>query len=172
MNLPIVIRPAFPEEHNFIYSSWIKSGYRSRPLETVAKEIYTLNQHDIITSLLSRCEVLVAHQYQAPENLFGYIICQKVDNVFVLHYAYVKQTFRKLGVFAGLLRAAKFYPHLSAGFYTHSTKAMSHIEHKFNLIYNPYLLSNPKYGILISMPANKVLVPDKLSADDLVKDEE
>jgi hypothetical protein len=88
-----------------------------------------------------------------------------------MHYAYVKQTFRKLGVFTNLLAAAKFYPKVSAGFYTHSTKAMSHIEHKFNLIYNPYLLSNPKYGVLTSMPLNKVIMADKLSASDL-KDEE
>lgn len=167
INLPIMIRTAMPEEHNFIYNSFIKSGYRSRTMEIIPREIYTLNQHDIITHLLARCEVIVAHQYDAPENLFGYLIYQKVDGVFVIHYAYVKQTFRNLGVFSSLLKAAKYYHTMTAGFYTHSTKAMQHIEQKFNLIYNPYLLINPKYEVLVSSPKNKVVPGPTVPAEEI-----
>lgn len=156
-NLPIIIRYAAQTEHNFVYNSWIRSGYRSTSMALVPREVYTLNQHDIITHHLARSTVIVAHQHDAPENIFGYLCYQMLDGVFVMHYAYVKQTFRKLGVFSALLRAANFNPQNSAGFYTHSTKAIQHIERRYNLIYNPFLLSNPKYDVLVSNPKNKVL---------------
>jgi hypothetical protein len=154
--LPIEIRPAYNIEHNFIYNSWIKSGFRSRALGIIAKELYTLNQHDVITHLLGRCNVLVAQELNKPESLYGYIVYQWLDGVFVLHYAYTKEMFRKLGVLSNLLNAANFHPQQSAGFYTHTTKAAFEVEPKLNLIYNPYLLINPKYEVLVSSPKTPV----------------
>lgn len=169
--LPIQVRQNIPQEVNFIYNSWIKSGYRSRALECVAKELYTLNQHDVITHLLGRCEVLVAHELHKPESLFGYIVYEWLDGVFVLHYAYTKQMFRGLGILSILLEEAGFYKERSAGFYTHVTKAAKDVEQKVNLIYNPYLLINPKYDVMVRAPAKSVQpakVPDSnmLIAED------
>lgn len=154
--LPIAVREIFPEEHNFVLNSWIKSGYRSKQMECVAKEIYTLNQHEVITSLLVRSNVLVAQELDKPENLYGYIVYDYIDGIFVLHYAYVKQFFRGLGVFRTMLEHADFNA-TSAGFYTHHTKICDKIMPNLNMLYNPYLLINPKFSPLCKNPERKLI---------------
>lgn len=154
--LPISIREAYDSEHPFIYNSWIKSGFRSRALEIVAKELYTIHQHDIITHILARSTVVVAQELNKPENLYGYLVYQWIDGVFVVHYAYTKQIYRGLGVLTALLEDSGFNHRATAGFYTHTTKAAHNIDNKLNLIYNPYLLSNPKYEVLTSSPKKPV----------------
>lgn len=155
LNLPIAVREIFPEEHNFVLNSWIKSGHRSRNFEAVAKEIYTLNQHEVITSLLTRSKVLVAQELDKPENLYGYIVYDYIDGVFTLHYAYTKQFFRGLGVFKLMLEHAGFAAD-TAGFYTHQTKVCEKVMPAVNLLYNPYLLINPKFSPLCRNPNRKV----------------
>lgn len=168
--LPIAVREIFPEEHNFVLNSWIKSGYRSRQMESVAKEIYTLNQHEIITSLLVRSKVLVAQELDKPENLYGYIVYDYIDGIFVLHYAYVKQFFRGLGVFKTLLDHADFKCE-HAGFYTHHTKICDKVMQNLNMLYNPYLLINPKFSPLIK-PPNKKLAEIKIEIQNKTNESE
>jgi len=158
--LPIEIRKGYDHETNFIYNSWIKSGHRSRTHEIIAKELYTLNQHDVITHVLARANVIVAQELDKPESLYGYLVYQWLDGVFVVHYAYTKQVFRSLGVLSSLLQYAGFEPQQSAGFYTHTTKAAHAIDTKLNLIYNPYIIINPKYEVLTSQPKARVYPPE------------
>ena len=170
-SLPIEIREAYPSETNFIYNSWIKSGHRSRVYEMVAKEIYTLNQHDIITHVLARANVIVAQEHNKPENIYGYLVYQHVDGVLVVHYAYTKQIFRRLGILNSLLAATGFDKKASLGFYTHSTKAAHDMEARLNLIYNPYLLINPKYEVLNSNPKQAVVPAPVLPAENIEEKE-
>lgn len=158
--LPYAIRDVFPEEYNFIYNSWIKSGYRSKAYEMVAKEIYTLNQHDIITSLLVRAKIIVVQELNNPENIYGYLVYDYVDGIFTVYYAYVKQFFRGFGLLKALLAHAGF-KNGSAGFYTHPTKLSYHVCHKLGLLYNPYLLINPKYSPLLKKPVRTLVVHTK-----------
>jgi len=138
-------RQAFTSEFNFIYNSWIKSGYRSNTYSHVDKNLYTLNQHDIVSGLLARAKTLVAHEPGKPENLLGYIVYDIVDNVFVVYYAYTKEMFRKLGIQKILLKSAGYNLN-SMGFYTHNTKHGDNAARHVNLFFNPYLLLSPKHN--------------------------
>jgi hypothetical protein len=162
--IPIAVREIFPEEHNFVLHSWIKSGQRSNNFGVVAKELYTLNQHEIITSLLTRSKILVAQELDKPESLYGYIVYDLIDGVFTLHYAYVKQFFRGLGVLKALLSHANFSTE-TAGFYTHHTKICDKVMPSLNLMYNPYLLINPKFSPLCKNPEKKLV---ELKITDLI----
>ena len=65
-----------------------------------------------------------------------------VQGQFVLHYAYIKENFRKLGLFKALL-AATNHDFKGAGLYTHRVpKTFPILESKYNLIYHPYILIN------------------------------
>lgn len=161
--IPIQIRPCFPEEYPFIYNSWIKSGYRSKCLEVVAKELYAINQHDIISSLITRSNIIVAQELGKPENLFGYLVYDYVDGIFVAYYAYTKQLFRNIGILKNLLHHAGFDGSV-AGFYTHHTKTCNSIDYKLNLLYNPYILINPKFAPWARQPSMS-LVPPKVPSD-------
>lgn len=160
--LPITIREAYPEEHPFIYNSWIKSGYRSTVYCQVPLQLYTLNQHQTITGLLERCKVLVVQELGKPESIFAYIVYDVVDGVFVCHYAYTKQTWRRLGLLRALLDAASYNDYQTSGFYTHMTRASLDVGHKLNLYYNPYQLINPRYAPWSAEIANKVNPPKAL----------
>lgn len=158
-SLPIEIREAYQSEHNFIYNSWIKSGFRSKAHQIIAKEIYTLNQHEIITHILARADIIVAQEINKPESIYAYLVYQYVDGTFVAHYAYTKEAFRNLGMLSSLLQQAGFNKNNSAGFLTHPTVAALAVGEKNNLFYNPYVLLNPKYEVLVSAPKVRVIPP-------------
>jgi len=67
-----------------------------------------------------------------------------VTGVQVVHFVYVKHTFRFLGIGKVLLDAAKIDTS-KASFYTHFTKNCIKVVQKYNMIYNPYLAFSDVY---------------------------
>jgi len=126
---------------NFIFNSWLKSYKDSATVKFVSPNIYYDGQHKVIEKLLKTAKTLVAVDAQDPQHILGYLNYEVVDNVFVLHFGYVKQKFRNTGVLKALVAEAG---HITgtAGCYTHDTKSCSAIMPKFNLVFHPYLLIN------------------------------
>lgn len=93
--LPIKFRPATSEDTGFVFSSWLKS-YRNAPQSRLMlNNIYFQNQHDIIEDILKKSVVMIAVNEQDPSQIFGYIVYEKPS---MLHYVYVKYTYRKMGI--------------------------------------------------------------------------
>lgn len=104
--------------------------------------VYYDAQHKLIEALLKRCTVLVACSTTDNTQLMGYVVVEHIDDVPVLHYAYVKHAFRGLGIATLLLTSAEV---TGSGFYTHRTDSAIRIfdKQQSGLVYNPYLA----YGI-------------------------
>jgi ribosomal protein S18 acetylase RimI-like enzyme len=135
------IRQAIEADVPFIFNSWLKS-YRSMA-RTVSNPVYFEFHHKAIEALLQRSEVLVAVNPADANELYGYIVYEVVQDVPVIHYAYVKQSFRGLGIATAL--AAKLQVS-GGGFYSHETRAgIEVLAHKgLKFVYNPYLA----FGVL------------------------
>lgn len=106
---PFHIRSVAPSDMNFIYSSWLKSAQ-----EDVGgpKTQFFETYRDHVKSLIERSEILVACDKTDPDFVHGYIVFQKIDDVFLLHWAYTKARFRKMHVMTGLLKSA--FPNFGA----------------------------------------------------------
>lgn len=140
----VLTRTANEQDVNFIFNSWLKSYQSSVSAKLLSPTIYFQFHHKVIEQLLQRCAVVVACQQQDPTQVYGYLVYEVVDDVPVIHYAYVKHAFRQMGIYS-LLLAATTLSSRNQAFYTHETHtALKLIRAKsLPMVYNPYLA----YGV-------------------------
>ena len=139
--LPIWIRKANQEDVNFIFNSWLKSFRGSLFAKPLNNTVYFTEHHKILERIAKTSEILIACNKDDPTQIYGYICAERVEGIFVLHYAYIKHTYRSMGIAKILLSAFERDPE-EAGCYTHHTRSAERLAPKFNLIYHPYLLIN------------------------------
>jgi GNAT superfamily N-acetyltransferase len=84
---------------------------------------------------------LVATDPADPATIYGYLVFERIEGIFVLHYVYVKHTFRAMGVMRQLMAATEQDFKL-AGLFSHMTEIMERLALKYNLVYHPYILIN------------------------------
>lgn len=138
-NVPVLFRPLALEDKSFFFNSWLKSFRFGTLCKNVENTIYYLNQHKIIEGIVKRSKVVVCCNADDPKLIYGYICWEIVDGQFVLHFMYVKEPYRKLGL-AKMLMQQTGHDFTTLGCYTHQTKVSYYYEEKYNLIYHPYLL--------------------------------
>jgi len=143
-NTPIRIRKAEGSDISFIFSSWLKSYRDSYFAENITTTIYYAEHHKVIERLLKGCDVYVACNDNDVAELYGFICGERIEGLFVLHYVYVKQMYRSLGIGTMLLN---MYDHDSstAALYTHHNKLAAKLSSKYNLVHSPYLALTPDY---------------------------
>lgn len=101
---------------SLIYATWLRS-YHSASLrtKTIPKDTFFREHHKVIDRILDRPEtkVRLAVMPDDPSVVFGWAVTEGPD---VVHYVYVKPSFRKYGIARALLSG------ISAPFtYTHET---------------------------------------------------
>ena len=121
------IRPMTTADEGFVYNSWLRSFRKS--MEMDAKTYYFF-QHRKIEKLLRDSRVLMAVHEDDPDQIFGWVCFAPFDEDYVVHYLYVKATFRKLGIGGRLMEAL---PEIT--WYTHKTYGSDF----FDVDYNPYV---------------------------------
>jgi hypothetical protein len=133
------LRAATQADVAFIFNSWLKSFKNANAVRGILPPVYFEFQHKVIEALLQRANVQVACNPAAENEIWGYAVYETVEGVSVLHYAYVKELYRGLGVYRALVAGLG-----DGGFYTHETSAFSGLRKKATQkwIYNPYLAWN------------------------------
>lgn len=125
----------------FVFNSWLKS-YKNSPIaRCVPTSVFYSGQHKLIEHLIANSTTIVACSKEDPLQIFGYICASRVQGILVVHYIYVKQTYRMLGVGKMLLNHFDFQLS-SASCYTHRTETGDRLSAKFNMVYHPYLAMN------------------------------
>lgn len=139
-NLPIRLRTANPEDVSFIFNSWLKSYRTSEMCKPMTNEVYFAEQHRLIENLVTSCKVIIACNEQDPKHLYGWICAGDTDGIFTLHYIYIKQAFRKMGLAKMLLEICG-HDGSTMGIYTHHTLPMKFWAGRYILLYQPYVLT-------------------------------
>lgn len=138
----IDIREAVAEDVPFLYDTWLRS-YRdgSRTAKQVNGKLYFDSQRKVIDRIISTpgCSTLVAVNPSDHGQIFGWLCGEALQQSIVLHYGYVKSTFRKHGVFGALVRAFGFKVGVGV-FYTHHTHYLEGMLPKPDVYFNPYIL--------------------------------
>jgi len=144
-NNSVRLRPIIEDDTAFIFNSWLKSYRFSHFGEKITNTIYFAEHHKVIERLIDNSKVLVACNPEEPSQVYGYIIGEEVDGIFVLHFIYVKHTFRNMGVGKTLLDAWGHNKE-KAGVYTHHTRMADKLAAKYNFVYHPYLMFEVSSG--------------------------
>ncbi len=148
---PVVFREAQPADQGFIFNSWLKSfRANSEWAHAMPAQIYYDNHKRVVAQLLHDSSVLVAANPDDPDQIFGYVVYQPtLGHVAVLHWLYVKHTYRRLGiggeVFRTALRLAQHDDTLPV-VGTHFTTLWSALADKWRLVFNPYVIGSISHG--------------------------
>jgi predicted N-acetyltransferase YhbS len=121
------IRPMRTDDEGFVFNSWLRSFRKSVDMESKA---YYLFKHSVIERLLRDSRTLMAVACDDPDQIFGWVCFAPFEDEYVVHYLYVKATFRKLGIGRRLIESLP-----PIGWYTHKTYGSAF----FDVDYNPYL---------------------------------
>jgi hypothetical protein len=129
------LRPYRGEQDDpLLFSNWCNQIRKQSPFNTFTPEEFSQHRF-IIHSLIDRCGVTLACRPDDEGFVYGWI-CGADP---VLHFIYVRNTFRCLGIGSTLMRLA--FPGFKERtiYYTHPTKAMRHFAPRWNAKFNPYL---------------------------------
>lgn len=138
--LPLKIRRANDEDIPFIFNSWLKSYKASGPISKgVVAAIYYENHHKLIQKIAMRATVYVACDKNDPTNIYGFMAGEYIEGILVIHYVYIKHSFRRLGIAKELFNSFN-HDTSSASCYTHFTRAIERIAERYNMVYHPYLI--------------------------------
>ncbi len=131
-SIGIELRPANADDMNFVYSSWLSSVATGEKRRT-PKEIVYKNHREIMARALNKSYVLIACMHDHKDQILGWLCYEDT----VLHYVYVKQTFRKHGVASMLVNHLNLDEPYTV---THWSWRLWDISKTHKLVYNPYLL--------------------------------
>lgn len=134
-----VLRASDPSDVPFIYSSWLKS-YRDAPaVAGIPNGIYYAGQHALIERLLERSTVVVACSSDDPQQIMGYGVGEILaPSTAVLHWLYVKHTFRGFGIAKAL--EGTLVHKAATVFYTHRVKSCDRLMRSRSHVFNPFAL--------------------------------
>lgn len=103
-NLPVAIRPADPNDYNFIYDNWRKSFRESDFAHHLPNEIYFPLQKGKMETHIQQAQTHIACLDNDPDCIFGFITHDKhPEGYTIVHYIYTKWRYRKAGIARKLL---------------------------------------------------------------------
>lgn len=137
MAVEIFVRSADGNDINFIKNSWEKSFEKT--MKAVPREIYHRGQQKLMNQLMAKASCYVACSPEDNNQIFGWMLFEKIKDIGILHYIYVKHPYRRYGIGKSLyncLDRNDQYPCIAS----HKTLYLEYIQDKWNLTYNPYIL--------------------------------
>lgn len=112
-------RLAVENDCNMILSDWLKSFRRSEFASDMTNAVYFRGHEPLVKKALKRSQVVCAVNRDDPNHAFGWV-CFEPGSIPILHYLYVKESFRGFGIGTAL------FHHVRAGqsfAYTHKTES-------------------------------------------------
>lgn len=139
----VLLRHPTPEDLKFVRHSWFESYRKGGLAPLVGFDVYAAGMNKLLDRLLHG-DVHVAYATEVPDEIVGWVCRNELVTTRVprhLHYVYVKQAYRRLGIATQLIEDVKCGP--ISNMYTHETRAGRGFAQKLALRFNPYLLFNP-----------------------------
>lgn len=165
-SLRITIREYQSDDTAFIFSSWLRSFKTSFFAKDIANKVYFWHQHKLIENIVSEGgKILVACDPEDTSVVYGWIVYSHLSRhgLPCLHYIYVKQSFRGLGMAKALVKAAKIDTS-KMSVCSHITGLGKTLAEKYNFLYNPYII----YPLYDSKAA-EARAAEYYQRDDVVK---
>lgn len=131
------------EDKAFVYASWLNSyKYSSYFAKRIHPHIFFKGHQKVIDHLLAKplIQVLVAHPKDDENTMLGYLCYERDQDLkAVVHFVYVKDTFKKMGVARALFDCAEIAT--NAMKFTHWTLDVNDLMEKYpKMVFDPYAL--------------------------------
>ena len=140
----VKIRKAKSEDINFVYSTWLRCYKHDSPITKYTKRDLFFGEHQkLLDHILTKKEttVVVAVDENDEDLIFGFLAYEPK----IIHFCYVKEPFRKMGIARQLIESQELK--LSECQASHVTYTLLDLwtHQKVDIQFNPYLLQLEKY---------------------------
>lgn len=113
----IKIREHLESDLPFVYNSMLKNLWadykasldKNEFIEGIKNPFFMTKKREL-AKLFSRSQIIIAASPDDENQILGYIIFKKYDGLQILHYVYVRSTFRRFAVSKALLKHCEFEP--------------------------------------------------------------
>jgi GNAT superfamily N-acetyltransferase len=137
---PFAPRIMQEDDSDLVYAGWMDSLKGQMPYSQMRNQTYRAGQAAVIAGLLEKPQVevlIAAHPDGEPK--FGFLCYEWDSEDFILHYIYVRSTYRRHNIASALLQFAGVNVGKRSITATHWTKDIRHYREKWNLDFNPWL---------------------------------
>lgn len=146
MTPQVAYRVCTPQDLPLIWNSWLKSYRANNEMaKAVGADTYYRQHRVLIGELCNRSAILIACDPEYPDQIYGYAVYEVYNGpVLVMHYVYVKKTYRRFGIATELVHKARLSVHHPEGMPVGATHAtylwLDHLKDRWHMWFNPYLL--------------------------------
>jgi GNAT superfamily N-acetyltransferase len=110
--LPVAFRDGRASDIGFVASNWLRSYHWHRECffercSSLTLREYYQGHHALVEWLLLRSRVVVAHNPDDDDQLYGFVCFEPLQSGLVVHYLYVKSSRRGWGVGRRLFHAIR-----------------------------------------------------------------
>jgi GNAT superfamily N-acetyltransferase len=136
------LRPYNPEtDSGIVIGAWRDHIRSLAPFKYLDRE--ALGRHDgVLEGLVERCRPIVVCGSEIDAQVKGWICCEHQGDVPVLHFLYVRNTWRQRGIataLMGIYFAQEFKRRTI--YHTHPGRSVKHLRAPWKLVHNPYLVN-------------------------------
>ena len=136
------LRPAGPDDLNFILSSWLKSYRRSDFAKGITNQTFFRYHQDLINQILRQNEVTILASAEDDTQILGYMVHASESPI--IYFTYVKNPFRRMGLCRHMYHT--FAERFEDDIKIHCTHRLplqqwNALTERYNLDYNPYIAS-------------------------------
>lgn len=128
-------------EKPLLYNAWLKSYGKSSEARRMSSKVYFQNYTKIIDGILEDCYVAFALNPDDLDQILGFVAFSYDEdiNLTVIHYVYVKEAFRKLGLAKKLME--QIQPKLGDEpmICTFANHIFDELREKYLLAYDPFM---------------------------------
>lgn len=135
----IEVRPITVTDLPFVFSSWLKSQRRQGERAYMTNRTYFQSEKRRITELLDHSGGLIAYNPDDVAQVYGYLIFSIVDTLTILHFGYVKKTFRRFGIMRRLVTEVCPDAGREEIGVTHISPEVLAFKHRHKLVFDPSL---------------------------------
>lgn len=147
-----ISRVAIESDIPFIYDAWMKTMKGSFPYKSMPSHLFNKEFKKHITKIIDSSEAFVLCNETDPHQLYSFVVGSRLFDIPVIHFAYTKSIFWKMGLMKKLLKETfpevfesgavftSFSPALhSPSWFNEDKPFYQYLEIKYGFLFNPFL---------------------------------
>lgn len=135
----VMHRPPNENDIAFIMSTWLKGQRKQGDRAFMTNDVYFDGEKKRLTDILTKVSVIVICNVDDENHIYGWVAFSIVKDLFVIHYAHVKKTYRRVGIMTQTL--SSIFPRFSHDetAITHINSHVDQVRKKYRLRFDPYI---------------------------------
>lgn len=132
-------RPPNENDIAFIMSTWLKGQRQQGDRAFMTNDVYFQGEKKRLTDILTKVSVIVICDVGDENHIYGWVAYSLVKDLFVIHYAHVKKTYRRVGLMRSTLTS--IFPRFSQDetAITHINRDINRAREKYRLRFDPFI---------------------------------